>query len=753
MRTLIRGLRRALTLSAVAGLLLAGTAVPSSARVVFTVERCGETVSGNMRLEEDLDCRDLANWFDEDAFGGYGGFDFRPYALRVKGTGTLDLNGYTIISGPIQDIETTSGGGFIYFGGDEYEYTTAGESFFYDSSDGGSDYYSQWTSIGVMVEESFNVTVKNGVIRGARGEVADDWNVEFGDGNQVLVYDSRDVVLEDLVVSENANIRGAGPSPAAADNAYDGSGVALVNAQRVTVRGVDSFRNDGNGMTIFASRDVRVSESSFNDNEDYGIWIAGGYDDFVDNDDFEWSGFRPSRNIDLTNVEVTNNEADGIRMVWNVGWWCNRDNTYDFCDDEDQAFDLPRNGGGTWTGLTVGQNDDDGIALSGVDGITIQDSYIVANDDDGVQLFLTEGVTVQRTTIEANGDEGIEVDWDAYSVLFSEWWDDEGLGAFAASGDDVAADVEVETAGEAGTSAASVAARIANHSRATDPFVAAKGLRILGNTIIDNDSTGIEFDDVAYATVAGNLIEGNGLVDEDEGMEVDDAYYLRITDNQFIGNENEGLEIDDSYGVLVLRNIARDNGEDGFSFDDMEELRLERNHSEGNGDDGFYIADVDYSIFVRNVAIDNDEDGFYIDGADYSLFDRNDARENGNNGFKIDDSTDNTTFRRNTSSNNADDGFNFADPERLSVISNRATLNARNGFWMENYNSSEPGFVVYRGNRADRNSDWGHVSSGDIVDNQRRFSTVRSNGGRGNGDGLCLNVRCGRRLVTGGYGG
>ncbi|MEY3019903.1 MAG: hypothetical protein RLZZ272_887, partial [Actinomycetota bacterium] len=383
MRSLVRGVRRAFTLSAAASLLLVGTAAPSSAQVVFTVERCGETVSGNVRLTGDLDCRDLDNWFDENGDESYGAYHLTPYSLRVEGSGTIDLNGYTIITGPILDVdyEYDAGQDRNEIGG--YLFTWTGEALStYDPDGDDDDEFDFYPSIGVLVEDSVNVTVRNGVVRGARG----DWAYEALDieglaGNQVLVVNSRDVVLEDLAVSENANIMGSGPGVMTdlsdVDNAFDGSGVAVVASDRVSIARVDSFRNDGSGLTIYASRDIDIIESSFNDNDGRGIFIAGGYDNPFDYYDFTWSGFRASRDIDMTDVETVSNGSSGIRVVFNLEWYCYVvDSGDDFCFFPDVAFELPRNGGGTWTNVTSMSNDGDGIYLDGSEDITIQDSYL-----------------------------------------------------------------------------------------------------------------------------------------------------------------------------------------------------------------------------------------------------------------------------------------------------------------------------------------------------------------------------------------
>jgi parallel beta-helix repeat protein len=301
------------------------------------------------------------------------------------------------------------------------------------------------------------------------------------------------------------------------------------------------------------------------------------------------------------------------------------------------------------------------------------------------------------------------------------------------------------------------------------------GFTITGNTIGGAFEDGVHLDGDTNGTITDNTFFNNGLVTNEDGLDIEHmtggtvsgntsrgnsyGYYISrvsggtISNNLAELNVTDGFDFDNFEGGTLIGNTAQFNGEDGFYFDDdvtggeilnniarenynfgfnfygVDAGTISGNQAIGNDYAGFaFYGHLNGGTFANNIANQNDA-GFYFDeNVDGATFTGNVANDNNLNGFWFTESVTNTSFMDNSASQNGVNGIKFADTVGAGTLisNNKALGNLDDGFDFEDVNGG-----TITGNLAQGNQEDGFDFDDPFVSGT--FSNNTSIGNAGNG--------------------
>ena len=211
------------------------------------------------------------------------------------------------------------------------------------------------------------------------------------DGFVVLSVDVDGISIE---VDGNAVIANV-----TADGNSSGNGVDVFSTGNVTVTDSVANGNGDEGFDLTASGDLTISGSSADGNEDSGFngHATNTHVSDSDADDNGFDGFNLDDSVDSSSgtIEITNSHASGNSVAI----------------DGDDNFDL--DAGGTVTisdSSALGNLDDDGIDINAGGDITITNTTSNDNVDEGMELDTDANVILDGVTANGNGDDGVDVE-------------------------------------------------------------------------------------------------------------------------------------------------------------------------------------------------------------------------------------------------------------------------------------------------------------------------------------------------------
>lgn len=233
------------------------------------------------------------------------------------------------------------------------------------------------------------------------------------------------------------------------------------------------------------------------------------------------------------------------------------------------------------------------------------------------------------------------------------------------------------------------------------------GFTIACNTISGAFEDGTHLDGNINGDIIDNTFRTNGIITDNDGLEVENfvggnitgntselnpyGFYVSgvvsggtIANNTANNNLYAGFYFEgDVTGGDISNNHSRENGIDGFVFEgDIIDGTISNNTASFNGFNGFaFVGFISGGAITHNMANQNIEDGFYFDtGMTDGDFSYNSATQNGDDGFDLFDISGGT-ISYNTASKNTENGIKIeGEISGGSIMYNSATENTTNGF-------------------------------------------------------------------------
>lgn len=288
---------------------------------------------------------------------------------------------------------------------------------------------------------------------------------------------------------------------------------ATTSITDVLIESVSSSANDNYGLFVSSSlgntTDITVRDSTFDDNGNYGMYIAG---------------------VDVADVEIEDVRARGNA---NYGVHLRADNNL-----QRASLDTVTTSGNSNHGVTLRA---DSLLANVV--ITALDSR--TNTNRGLDIIATEidDVTITDSGFASNLNDGVRldaVDLDEISLRDSDFIGNAGAGVnFAGSGSITSSTIMDNTFVENGTGILIFGFDSAGVG----------GLTVIGNTIVDS-TAGAGIDMTAIVEAAGNIVADNTI----SGNALDGiVLYIRahtvISQNRIFGNGELGIDLADPADV------------------------------------------------------------------------------------------------------------------------------------------------------------------------------------------------------------
>ena len=181
------------------------------------------------------------------------------------------------------------------------------------------------------------------------------------------------------------------------------------------------------------------------------------------------------------------------------------------------------------------------------------------------------------------------------------------------------------------------------------------GNRVEDNTIEDNNDDGIYMRGSTNTIARDNLITGNSA----HGMYLYSSSDNTITDNTASSNDEKGIYLNHSSDNNDLAdNTANSNGDDGIYLYHSDTNILTNNTASDNAnDDGIYLAHSDNNVLTENTADFNKNNGITVTYSSGNSIEDNAANRN-RWGIVVYNSSENS-FIGNTASSNEQHGFHL----------------------------------------------------------------------------------------------
>jgi parallel beta-helix repeat protein len=338
-----------------------------------------------------------------------------------------------------------------------------------------------------------------------------------------------------------------------------------------------------------------------------------------------------------------------------------RDVTIDGCGYT--AFILDNPGSVTMERCTATNSERNGIQVDGASGATLTDCVADENEDDGFRVYIPAGtLLINNPTATDNGGAGLALDGGVSVILDG--------GSTANNGEsgiwvDTSSGALIENLSVSGNGGEGIS--VGGYD--VDPVLSVllTGNIVDGNGVI-NGRDGIELTDISGAVVIDDCVVTDSGRD---GIHVDSSGEVTITSTTISGSENTGIYIDENamgtvdavtltnvdvmnngipsgdsgvtlrhvVGPIVVSGSTFDgNGGHGFEpWDDGSgDLEIAGGHANGNGRDGYDLWVVGNATVTGAIANNNDERGFDVNMPGTVLLE--DCVANGNqegSGFNI----------------------------------------------------------------------------------------------------------------------
>jgi len=422
---------------------------------------------------------------------------------------------------------------------------------------------------GLTIENAGSVNIQN---------VTTDENTDHGveiDGTVITVnyvsatrnsdsglqLDGTDISIRNSLATSNGDL--------------SGSGFNLSSSGIVDVKNVSSNDNLDSGLAVFGSATVAVEMVEANGNGDHGLQLEG--DDVtvrdsttLNNGDLDGNGVKVSNAniVGIRNITTENNANDGLTVnnvgsvnIQNIITIGNSDDGLEVAGTEIAVDYISAIGnGGNGLGLdgpkislqngaanSNGDLNGNGLRISSVGNVTIQNFNMSNNFDNGVLLTGNAQVTVEDTVANSNSDDGLEID---------------------------ARDITIQ-----------------NSTTLNNGNLGENGIKIPNaDTVLirnadsrENDNDGITINGANSITIEDIVTTGNG----DDGLElIGNNIIVRHGRASLNGNlDGNGVKIDSTGTVIVEHVDASENANDGVTFTAADDATVQHSSLTDNDDD------------------------------------------------------------------------------------------------------------------------------------------------------------------------
>ena len=206
------------------------------------------------------------------------------------------------------------------------------------------------------------------------------------------------------------------------------------------------------------------------------------------------------------------------------------------------------------------------------------------------------------------------------------------------------------------------------------------------------NSCGIYLDSVNNCNITDNVLINNG-----NGVKINNSNYTFISGNTVTNNTGNGIEFDSSDNNTILANTVKNNLSEGIYLDHSDSNLISENNVMNNSGDGIYIGYSNYNLISGNAVTNNSGNGVYLEASAYNKV-WNSTITNNSNGIYLDLSYG-SELTGNVITNNHNNGIYLVSSNNAKITQNTLKNNSGSGINFDG-SSGNFNFNVLSGNGA-----------------------------------------------------
>jgi parallel beta-helix repeat protein len=301
----------------------------------------------------------------------------------------------------------------------------------------------------------------------------------------------------------------------------------------------------------------------------------------------------------------------------------------------------------------IADNNDHGVLITG-NGNAVEGNYVgldetgangAGNVSDGIHVAGNQNLV--RGNVAADNDAGVALDGTSNTVMSNTLGtdpkmttaigNDDGVLVLGGNANVIGGDEEDERNFIAGNNDSGVEIEAGQNNRVDGNQVGSDGLAnddgvlvessfnfVTDNVVAGNLDAGVKVDGAAAGPPPlGNVVDGNDVSGNEQGVVVEDSHRNAITDNAISENLDEGVLIEafqrpNADGNRLTGNTITDNGLSGVRIEDGNDNSVglpdsEVNTITGNAEDGVNVESGQDNAVVNNSISDNGDLGMDLD--------------------------------------------------------------------------------------------------------------------------------------------